>query len=542
VTETLGSTDADTPQRNKLPRDEVQNGSLTDLPVTGREVFAVLLLVVLSDLTVYRSEGFAAAAALFVAAPLLLWVGTARREAGWATFVVALLLNLAAIKLIWCGSWLLVACGWGLLFAFSMTLAGACPYVLETLVFASQTVRSGYEGLSAYGRVLERRTDSQQRSPWLNVGLPLMAVLGFGTIFILANPDLVTLVSRRLEAVVQTLRRWLGGFAFWEVVFWVLSLWMSVGLIRPYVGRGRRAAAADDTRGPRPIAAVPLYEAFRNTLLAVIGLFAVYLVFEFSTLWFGHFPREFFYSGRVHKYAHEGAAWLTLALALATVVLSLIFRSGTLGDPRLPALKRLAWLWSLQNGLLAITVYHRLLIYIGFNGMSRMRLVGLFGITCVVVGFVLVLWKIAFHKRFAWLLRRHLWTVAAAVYLFALIPVDAIIHRYNVSRILAGDSAPSVQISVQPMNAEGYLMLPALLHADDAAVREGVRAMLAEQLRASERLARQRRQLGWSTLQIADRQLLAQLRRLEPQLQPYADDARRAEALERFHEYAYQWY
>ena len=77
-------------------------------------------------------------------------------------------------------------------------------------------------------------------------------------------------------------------------------------------------------------------------------------------------------------------------LALATVVLSLIFRGRTLGDPRLPALQRLAWIWSLENGLLAITVYNRLLIYIGFNGMTRMRLVGLFGISCVVVGFALV--------------------------------------------------------------------------------------------------------------------------------------------------------
>lgn len=542
MTESARATDGDNPKPDEIPRDEAQVGSPTDLPVTGRELVAVLLLVVLSDLTIYRGEGFAADAVLFVAAPLLLWIGASQRESNWSTIIVALLLGLAAIKLIWCGSWLLVACGWGLLFAFSMALAGACPYVLETLVFASQTVRSGYEGLSAYGRVLERRTDSQQRSPWLNVGLPLMAVLGFGTIFVLANPDLVTLVSRRLEAIVQTLRRLLEGFSFWEMVFWTLSLWMSVGLIRPHVGPRGPTAAADESRGLQPIAAVPLYEAFRNTLLAVIGLFAVYLVYEFYTLWFGHFPREFFYSGRVHKYAHEGAAWLTLALALATVVLSLIFRSGTLDDPRLPALKRLAWLWSLQNGLLAITVYHRLLIYIGFNGMSRMRLVGLFGITCVVVGFVLVLWKIAFHKRFAWLLRRQLWTVAAAVYLFALIPVDAIIHRYNVSRILAGDPAPSVQISVQPMTAEGYLMLPALLGADDAVIREGIRALLAEQLHASERSTRHRRQLGWSTLQIADRQLRAQLRNLEPQLQPYAEDRQRADALERFHEYAYQWY
>ena len=54
------------------------------------------------------------------------------------------------------------------------------------------------------------------------------------------------------------------------------------------------------------------YAAVRNTLACVIGLFAVYLAFEFATLWFREFPKGFYYSG----YAHQGAAWLTAALAL----------------------------------------------------------------------------------------------------------------------------------------------------------------------------------------------------------------------------------
>ncbi len=48
-------------------------------------------------------------------------------------------------------------------------------------------------------------------------------------------------------------------------------------------------------------------------------------------------------------------------------MLSLIFRGRVLADPRLPRLRRLAWLWSAENMLLAAAVYHRLFIYIGFN-------------------------------------------------------------------------------------------------------------------------------------------------------------------------------
>ena len=200
--------------------------------------------------------------------------------------------------------------------------------------------------------------------------------------------------------------------------------------------------------GGEPVKAL-LYVPFRNTLGTVILLFGVYLVFEFKTLWFREFPTGFGYSG----YAHEGAAWLTVALGLSTATLSLIFRGTLLRDARLPRLRRLAWIWSIENLVLAAAVYNRLWIYVGFNGMTWMRTVAFFGITCVLVGFGLVVWKIIKQRNFAWLLRHHLLTLGLFVYLFALTPVDYLVHQYNVRRIMAGDSAPSVQITEHPTGA-----------------------------------------------------------------------------------------
>jgi hypothetical protein len=285
-------------------------------------------------------------------------------------------------------------------------------------------------------------------------------------------------------------------------------------------------------------AEAPLYYPFRNTLYTVIGLFAVYLVFEFATLWFREFPEGFYYSG----YAHEGAAWLTVALALATVTLSLVFRGGTLDDPRLPNLRRLAWIWSVENALLAIAVYNRLFIYIGFNGMTRMRMVGLFGMSAVVVGFALVLVKIARDKSFTWLVRRHLWALAVTIYLFALTPIDTIVFNYNVRRILGGDSAPSVQISVHPISSEGIPALRPLLDCEDEKVREGVRALLSLRLEASEIEADVRRARGWTAYQGAESRMLSNLRSVETSLNVFDDTQERAAVLQSFHDYAYQWY
>jgi hypothetical protein len=317
--------------------------------------------------------------------------------------------------------------------------------------------------------------------------------------------------------------------------------WIAAGLLRPVLGRPVLEsvfAVAAPTEKPTPPAESPLYGALRNTLVAVTVLFAGYLVFEFKTLWFREFPQGFYYAG----YAHEGATWLTVALALATLVLSLIFRGEVLRDPRLRRLKGLAWLWSLENLLLAVAVYHRMHIYIDFNGMTRMRTIGLFGITAVLVGFCLVLWKIIQNRDFAWLVRRQMWTLAIAVYLFALTPVDALVHAYNVQRILKGDLAPSVQISVHPISSEGVLVLQPLVNCDDAIIRDGVRAMLAEREIQAERTAQERERLGWTTMQLADRQLLEQLSARRGNWSGYRDEAKRSAALERFRKYAYQWY
>ncbi len=513
-------------------------------PLRWREILAVLLLVVLSDVTIYRGLGFAGYGVFFLAAPVLLWLGAPRPRLGIGFWLLGIMLILLAAKTLWCGSWLLVASGFALLVAFAMALAGLCPYVLETAVFASQTILAGYAGLNQYRRSADRLGPVITRGAWLDFGLPLAAFVAFGLLFIVANPDLLASFGETMEWLLTTLRDWILTVApSWrEVLFWLAVLWVAVGLLRPVVTRAlleensAGAPAAPETAAS-PVEAF-FYAPFRNTLVTVIVLFAAYLVFEFATLWFRDFEEGFYYSG----YAHEGAAWLTVALALATVILSLIFRGRILQDARLPRLRRLAWIWSLENFLLAIAVYHRMYIYVGFNGMTRMRTVGFFGISCVVAGFILVVWKIVRNRDFIWLLRRQLWALALTVYLFALWPVDAVVHSYNVQRILLGDPAPSVQISVHPISSEGVLPLLPLVECENAIIREGVRAMLAERQEKLEALARSRRQQGWTTYQLADRVVLEGLRRESGAWAEYQDRRKRRAALEQFDKYAYQWY
>ena len=294
-------------------------------PVRWRELLSCLLIVVSCDLTIYRGQGFAGLAALFVIGPLLLLVGVSRLKLDASVWVIAPMLLLSAVRLLWCGSWLNVVVGFPLLAGFAMSLAGLRPYMLDLLAFGVQSIFFGFGGVSAYRRAMLRVVPSFFRANWMTIGLPLLAFVVFSLLFLAANPDLWTSFENSFSRLFNILQQWLSEFSpsISEVLFWLLTGCVAIGWLRPatefLLSRIASQNEMPNDKAEKSVAApAPLFAAFRNTLVALIALFAVYLAFEFQTLWFRVFPQGFHYSG----YAHEGAAWLTVALALATVVLS----------------------------------------------------------------------------------------------------------------------------------------------------------------------------------------------------------------------------
>ncbi len=508
-----------------------------------RELATVVLLVAASDLTIYRGGGYTGCAVmlLIAAAGLFLAPRTLVPHRPGLLISGSLLLLLTA-RMIWCGDALQVVVGCGLLIFFTVASWGMVPFIPELAAFPSRAMMGGFGGLAAYTNLLTRRNYRLARGTGLNVGLPLLVLFLFSTLFVLANPDLFALLDARLGRLLVSFRSLLARVSppAGEIAFWVVAAWIAVGMLRPSSLRPLAASHGSDTPpslGPQQPS--PFYPACRNTLLTVIGLFAVYLVFEFETLWFRTFPPGFYYSG----YAHQGAAWLTIALALATIVLSLALRGSICADPRYRRLRQLAWIWSLENLLLALAVYHRLMIYIGFNGMSPMRMIGLFGVTSVLVGFLLVIWKIARERSFLWLIQRHLWTVALAICLYAITPVDVLVVRYNVARIVRGDPAPSVQVAYQSINNEGLLLLLPLLDHSNQTIREGVCSLLSDRMESvSAKIRRRNETAGWTAFQVADRRLVRRLAACRPKWDVFLDIRRRNGAWERFADFTYQWY
>lgn len=499
----------------------------------------VVAIVAVCDVVIYRGEGFAGYALLLALLPALMATQSLRgldRRGG----VLLAMCCVVSARLLWGGDWLGVAAGFALLPALAVALTGRAPYVFDAVNAAVQLVPGGFLALTRYFPALVRHKESPRADRVAATIVPAVVVALFGIVFALANPDLFSWASQTLTDGFRRLQQWLKahGPGPAEVAFWFVIAWCAGGLMRALRITPPGPVASEGLERPQAARLAPLYEVHRNSLSGLVALFAVYLTYEFTTLWGRQFPPGFHYSG----YAHEGAAWLTLALAMATAGLSLVFTARTLADPRLQVLRRLGNIWTVQNLLLAVAVYHRLHIYIGFNGMTRMRVVGILGISAVVAGLLLGVWKIHRRRSFFWLVQRDLWALALAMYVYCVLPVDWLTTTYNVRRILNGDPAPSVQLSVHPLNAEGWHELAPLLKCDDPLVRDGVRAMLAIELERLDARRASNRSTDWTAYQISEQLLHAQLSALRPELEMFPDATARQSARDTFDAYAYQWY
>ena len=500
----------------------------------------IAAMVLLSDLTLYHTQGFFGPAVFFPLAAVLLVSGRNRVNLSVVGLLIGGLLIVLSVRLAWSGSAGQILVSLWLLNAFAMAIHGMRPYLLETVMFFASTIPGGYEFLHSiqvsWRRVVLEPVDLGKPSRFLNFALPVLSVVLFGTFFVMANPDLIKEVSSLLSDVFGRLRTWLMRYSFSEILFWCAVAWITAGLLFPFARWTFETVGAVESDLPKEDN--HLFAPFRNTLLALIGLFSVYLVFEFRTLWFRSFPQGFHYSG----YAHEGAAWLTAALALATVILSLMFRGTMMHHSRLAQLKLLAWVWSGLNLLLAMSVYNRLFIYIDYNGMTRMRTVGLLGISCVVTGFLLVLWKIVRRHSFHWLVQHQLLVPVFAVCLYVAAPVDSLVHRFNVSSILAGHPEPSVQISEHPIEDAALPVLIPLLSCNDTKIRDGVEALLHLRLQQLQSSRASESKQDWTAWQFGTEQAVRELEAAERRISGTPSGTEYYEARERFREYAMQWW
>ena len=500
--------------------------------IRAREWTAVLMWTVAADVLLFRTATYLAVGVFFLLTPMIYRVATVPKRRDRNAAFCGMLLAMVVLRLWWLGSPMVVASGVVLVIALSMASHRVRPHVVAGFRW---TVMAFIGGIGRIGQIQlpKAMLATLRKRRLLSATLvPASVATVFATLFVLANPGWVERLLWSTRMFGDWLAQQLQGFSPLEVPFLILATVIGWGLMRPaWIAASEATTSHASERAAEPSA---MYATYRNTLWTLIALFAIYLTNEYLTLFRREFPNGFYYAG----YAHQGAAWLTVALALATAVLSFIFGRSLTRDPRRGKIRSLAWVWSGQNLLLAIAVFNRLGIYVGYNGLTRMRMVAFFGVGLVTVGFVLVIVKIAKERPFDWLIRQQLLAFLIACILFSVAPIDAITTAYNASRVSDSDLPPSVMLAVKPLNDEGWLMATALVDHPDPTIRDGVRARLAERYVS---LVTSKDSSRWGHQQATSR--LKRTLDAHPQwCVEFLDEAKRGAAQKRFRDYAMRWY
>jgi len=200
-----------------------------------RELLSLLLIVVIADVTLYRGQGFAGPGLFFIAVPVLLLTGVVRSQFHRSLWLMGVLLLFLAARLLWCGSLEAVFAGAGLLCGFIMSLSGRAPWLLQTVAHTAQLIPDGYVGLSHYYESLSGCRMKPPEGRVLAIVLPALTVSAFATLFLFANPDLLSTVSAELTRLIEQTQQWLREFAPgpMELLFWITTGWIATGALRP---------------------------------------------------------------------------------------------------------------------------------------------------------------------------------------------------------------------------------------------------------------------------------------------------------------------
>ncbi|MBI4834741.1 MAG: DUF4173 domain-containing protein [Planctomycetes bacterium] len=518
--------------------------------ITGIAILAVFLLIILFDYFIYQGSersGGAGLGVLILLSAIVIWF-VENKPLTKSSVICGILVLIFALRTIWQAVSLAEIISFMLLFTFACSsrqflihIPELCHYFLLTFVAIPLT-------LLGFGKTFMR---FGAKSPgWslkgFRIGLtwliPAAVVLVFLFIFAMGNIVVESWMGDAWDWVWKQISNIFEYISFGRLFFWIVSFFIAIILLipknikrtilTPFLGEDEKMEA----RSPLP--AVDLRETIAiNTLIAVNVLFFVYNAVDISFLWIKRaLPEGFAYS----VYARSGTLWLTMALALTSLILGIIFIRDLNFHRRASFLKILSWIWVAQNLVLALATFRRLQVYIDYNGLTRLRIVGAYGITLVVIGLLIVAFKMQRVRSFLWMIRRHLLAFALALFALAVTPMDWLVFKYNTGIILYENPRSAIQLIVQPITAEGIPPLIPLLDSKDQAIREGVAGIL---LREQARLQKLKdAETRWADKELSRSNALEAIKSARPKLDEIIPDGNWQKALKQLDDYARRWW
>ena len=509
------------------PRPKKRASSVPDLmglPLRWTDTGIIVVLAAVADFCLYRTPGGSGAACMLMAA-LAGLVLAQRKSVNRTNWTLAILVLLTAGLMTWRHWWLLHVVGWVSLFALAAKGQRADWPLFEALWASAQAAAQAPLRLCGHlharrGRRREEVTPTtiHRQITTRVIVVPVAVCALFILIFAAANP----VVSRLFQTIgtsVADFVRHIGEYiTAGRAALWLLWLTLFAALIRPAV----KCVTADWLLGYseelKPGAAPPLDHAnFATALMTLISVNVLFLAYNGMDSVYLYFRTTLPEGITWTDYTHRGCGWLTFGLVVSTAVIGTIFWHRLNFHPRAKGLKALSYIWTAQNGILAIGSMRRLQMYIDYSGLTHLRITGIYGSLLVAAGLGIMVYKVHANRSFIWLVRRDILAFYTALAILALTPNNWVCATYNTARIMEHKPRALRPVFLKNLSPEALPPLIPLLDYEredgDAArqkmVREGIAALLGQHLESLEK----HESLPWSRKQRSGRWALKHLRK-----------------------------
>ncbi|HAS44680.1 MAG TPA: hypothetical protein DCS93_29650 [Microscillaceae bacterium] len=274
------------------------------------------------------------------------------------------------------------------------------------------------------------------------VAIPLVIFLAFFAIFQIANPVFHQMTTQGIQAFGQ----WLGQFSFYISPTWIffmlMGLWVSAFALFNWrkddvllLEQVKRTQLIRKKRMPKDrlldFHMVSLKNEYRAGIITFAMVNALLLVvnsIDINFLWINF---DYGRAGNLTKLVHQGTYLLIFSILLAMGIILYFFRQNLNFYPQNRWLKRLAYVWIVQNAILVISVGLRTWYYIDATGLAYKRIGVLIYLGLTLFGLFTMYRKIDRRKTTFYLWKTNSWAVYTMMILMTFVNWDRLIVSYN---------------------------------------------------------------------------------------------------------------
>lgn len=279
--------------------------------------------------------------------------------------------------------------------------------------------------------------------------IPILITAVFFLIYSNANPIIAEYSSIVFEKIGNAFGDFFENFSFARIMFVVLGLWISSFFLFfknqddlatleesqnntiSRLGLKLRFRLTKNTSSSFNL--ISLFNEYRTALLTLILLNLLILLVNTIDVYKVWFNFSFEKGMNLSEELHSGTYLLILSILLSIGVIVYFFRGNINFLQKNKPLKIMAYVWIVQNFILAITVVVKCMYYINFHGLAYKRIGVLMFLAVVFFGLVIMLVKINKQKSVFYLLRKGTWFAYLLLCVAALINWDAAIIKTNIN-------------------------------------------------------------------------------------------------------------